>query len=291
MNAFGLEEYLRTKFDERFNSDFLSGIDGSVHGSIDSNRFYITYKPNDFLVVTFGEEGRETLKELAPILKEVMNDNEPICSYDMVSRDDNEGNVKPTIEWDLNDPEGRIKQIVNGRAFSDKPMILDFKLYNGKEISEYLETKEEEEERVKNAKIYGVYPGNIPNTELVDKLNALSLYLMIDSVGGYIWSQRHAMSHGRIPEVDLTEDQYALEYLVYKTTKFGVELPAPEIDKHVTATESYWKWFNFYKDHCDSLTSQQIEEYVAAVDKGEDISRFMPTGNWNDTQENPQKKI
>ena len=44
-------------------------------------------------------------------------------------------------------------------------------------------------------------------------------------MGAHIWRCRHDMAHGRIPEIDLTEEQYALEYMVYQTTKFGVELP------------------------------------------------------------------
>lgn len=145
----------------------------------------------------------------------------------------------PTIEWDVKAPEDRIKEIVNGRAFSDGTKILNLRLYNGKGTSDYLESEQEKADRIKNARIYGIDPGSIQDVEKINNLSEVDLYFMIDTMGGHIWRCKHDMAHGRIPEIDLTEEQYALEYMAYQTTKFGVELPIPEIDKHITATPSY----------------------------------------------------
>lgn len=49
----------------------------------------------------------------------------------------------PTLEWNIIDPEARIKDIVNDRAFSDHSKIFNLKLNNGKDISSYLESEEE----------------------------------------------------------------------------------------------------------------------------------------------------
>ena len=37
--------------------------------------------------------------------------------------------------------------------------------------------------------------------------------------------------------------------LVYQTTKFGVDIPEPEIDKHIAKTPSYTAWYNFYANN------------------------------------------
>jgi len=114
----------------------------------------------------------------------------------------------------------------------------------------------------------------------------VDLYFAIDAMGGHIWSCRHNMAHGRIPEIDLTEEQYALEYMVYQTTKFGVELEEPAIDKHITSTPSYWAWFRFYDNHFKNvLTDKQWNAFEEARRNGQDTSAFMPSGHWTDLLE------
>ena len=99
------------------------------------------------------------------------------------------------------------------------------------------------------------------------------------------------MAYGRIPVFDLTEEQYALEYMVYQTTKFGVELPAPEIDKHITATPSYNAWYKFYNDHFHyTLTDEQWNAFQDAQANGLDTSEFMPSGHWTDSLEKGKTK-
>ena len=89
----------------------------------------------------------------------------------------------------------------------------------------------------------------------------------------------------------LLEEQYALEYIVYQTTKFGVELPAPEIDKHITATPSYNAWYKFYSNHFkDILTDEQWNAFQQAQRNGQDASAFMPSRHWTDLLEKPVQK-
>ena len=91
--------------------------------------------------------------------------------------------------------------------------------------------------------------------------------------------------------MDLEEEQYALEYLVYQTTKFGVDLPKPESGKHIIPTDSYWAWFRFYDNHFKHvLTEEQWDAFQEARSKGKDISAFMPSGNWADSLEDGDTK-
>ena len=290
-NAWQLEQLLEKKYGERFEADFLSSLTGGVSGSFDSKRILITFKSDEFLLISTSADGKDILEQLLPTLTEVMGGISPICSYDLQNVGTEEKDVKPTIEWDIVDPEDRIKKIVNGRAFSDGSKTLNLKLYNGKDVSDYLESKQEKEDRTKNTRIYGIDPGCISNVEKINNLSEVDLYFAIDVLGEHIWRCNHDMAYGRIPEIDLTEEQYALEYLVYQTTKFGVELPDPEIDKHITATPSYNAWYKFYADHFKyTLTDEQWDAFQLAQIEGKDTSMFMPSGHWTDLLEKPVQK-
>ena len=292
-NSWELERLLEEKYGERFEAGFLSSLMGDVTGSLDSKRFHISFKGGEFLLISTSADGRAVLDELLPTLTEVMGNEKPICSYDLQCSGTEEKDAKPTIEWDLVAPESRIKEIVNGRAFSDEAgtKVLNLKLNNGKSVSDYLEGEKDKEERIKNARIYGIDPGCIKDVEKINNLSEVDLYFMIDAMGGHIWRCKHDMAHGRIPEIDLTEEQYALEYMVYQTTKFGVELPEPEMDKHITATPSYNAWYKFYADHFKyTLTDEQWEAFQRAQESGQDTSAFMPSGHWTDLLEKPATK-
>ena len=290
-NSWQLEELLEKKYGERFEADFLSSLMGGVSGSFDSKRFHITFKGGEYLLISTSADGRAVLEELLPTLTEVMGNENPICSYDLQSSGIEKKDAEPTIEWDIVAPQDRIKEIVNGRAFSDGAKVLNLKLNNGKSVSDYLESEKDKEERIKNARIYGIDPGSIQDVERINNLSEVDLYFMIDAMGGHIWRCKHNMAHGRIPEIDLTEEQYALEYMVYQTTKFGVELPEPEMDKHITATPSYNAWYKFYADHFKyTLTDEQWKAFQRAQESGQDTSAFMPSGHWTDLLEKPGQK-
>lgn len=287
-NSCELYTLLEKKYGNRFKADELLAMRGRIDGTFDEKEICITFDGKEYLLISTNCNSKEILNELQPFLTAIMGNEKPICSYDLQS----EGlEIRPTIEWDVVNPENRLKEIINGRAFSDKSKILNLKLYNNNDISKYIESKQEKENRIKNAKIYGIYPGSIKEVDKINELDEINLYFMIDALGGHIWRCRHDMLHGRIPEFDLTEEQYALEYMVYQTKKFGVELEKPEIDKHIAATPSYRAWFSFYDNHFKNvLNTEQWNLFQQKQINGEDISEFLPKGNWKDLLEKPKQK-
>lgn len=290
-NALELHDLLEEKYQKRFEGNPLIAMTGTIEGTLDSKKITISFGRNQFLLITTEAQSKNILEELQPFLTEVMGNENPICSYDLQTKDSTEETALPTIEWDIENPEQRIKEIVNGRAFSTKTKINNLKLYNDKKIEDYLESEEEKQERIKNARIYGIDPGCIQDVEKINNLSEVDLYLTIDALGGHIWRCQHDMSHGRIPNIDLTEERYALEYLVYQTTKFGVELEEPTIDQHITTTPSYNAWYKFYNDHFKhTLTDQQWNRFQQAQQLGQDTSEFMPTGNWTDLLDKAAEK-
>ena len=283
-----LDVYLNEIFKERMETDFIGAVTGNPSGTLDNKKFIITFCPNKYAVVSMEKDSTKEFNELIGVINQVMND-EPICSYDL--KEENLEDALPTYEWDTDKPEDRIKEIVNGRAFSDKSKVLNLNLFGNRKIEDYLETKEQAEERIKNARIYGIDPGKDTNVELIASLSEADLYLAIDAVGGLLWRIRHEVSHGRMEPTDTTELQYRIEYLVYQTRKFGVDIPDAKIDCHVEKTPSYLAWYRFYDNHFkNELTDEEWNEFINKKDVGEDVSNYLPTGSWKDTLEEGKKR-
>jgi len=140
-------------------------------------------------------------------------------------------------------------------------------------------------------RIYGIDPGCIKDVDAVNDMNEVDLWLTIDALGYHIWYCNHAMAHNRIKHVDLTEEQYAIEYLVNQTKKFGVELSDPEIGKHVQQTPSYLAWYSFYNKHFkEVLSKEQWDKFMIAKQNNEDISQYLPEGSWKDSMQNEKTK-
>lgn len=282
---------LEEKFGPRFKCDPLCIINGELVGTLDKEKIFISFCPNDYLLVATS---KKNLDELLPILKETMGNVEPICSYDLEPEEAVENTLISVIEWKIKNPDIRLKDIVNGRVYTDelKTKIHNITLYNSKKIEDYLESEQEREEKNKNAKIYGIYPGNLIDVDEVNNFNEVDLYFSIAYLNEYINRYRFEMFEEATPEVDLTDEQYALEYMIYQTTKFGVELPEPTIDKHIEVTPSYEAWYNFYANHFNNvLTNEQWDAFCAAEDAGQDTSAYMPSGRWNDSLEKTKQKI
>ena len=135
-------------------------------------------------------------------------------------------------------------------------------------------------------KIYGIYPGCIKDVDAINNMSEIDLWLTIDGLGYHIWYCNHQIAHERIERVDLTEEQYAMEYMVYQTKKFGVELSEPEIGKHIEPSMSYAAWYSFYSNHFKNvLSDEEWNAFMNAKNLGEDISKYLPQGSWKDSLE------
>ncbi len=134
-------------------------------------------------------------------------------------------------------------------------------------------------------KQFGKYDGGIlKDPSIVNTCTEQELYRMIEAFGYKIWRLNHDMADGRIKEnIDLMPYQYAIEYCVMHTTRFGVEISEPKEGEQVKATKSYWAWFKWWDNYFkNTLTDEECEEYEHKSERGEDISKFRPTGDWKD---------
>lgn len=288
-NVYKLFELLERKYGYRYKASLFKALMGNVEGTLDNKAFNINFDGEQYLVISTNLRTKDVLNELLPILKKLMKNAKPICSYDLQMEGLEE--VRSTMEWDIKDPDGRLKKIINGKAFPEGFKIHNLKLYNSKKIEDYLENAEEKENNSKSARIYGVDPGCISDVEEINNLSEVDLYLAIDAMNEYIRICRYNMAQRKSSETDLMEGQYALEYMIYQTTKFGVELPEPAFGKHIVATPSYNAWYMFYAHHFKNfLTEEQRQAFLEAERKGQDTSSFMPSGNWADLLENKKSR-
>lgn len=140
-NNIELISYLQDELGDRFDYDLLALLSGGVYGTVDKIPFYITFMPNDFLLISFPPIGKEVEEELIPILNRVMGDAQPICKYILQNEGQELEKAMPTIEWDIVNPDDRISNLVNGRAFHGESNIIDLELFNGRDIDSYKETQ------------------------------------------------------------------------------------------------------------------------------------------------------
>lgn len=281
-NHFELADLLKSKLGDDVDIDSMGTLMGKVCGTYKGQRFNITFKRNEYLLISIANTGKDLLGEIEPFLKDVMGD-QPLCSYSLQSAGLAENQAMPTIEWDVQDPESRLKEVVNGRAFSDGAKLHNLTLLNNREIANYVEDDKAKADRIANARIYGISPGYIKDSEIIKNMSEIDLYFMIDMLGGIMFSAWHATKRDDKP-ADLTEEQYAMEFCVYQTKKFGVDdLPEPEIDKHIPRTPKYNAWYTFYNNHFKNvLTNEQWNAFQTARKEKKDFSEFMPNGNWKD---------
>lgn len=281
-NHFELADLLKSKLGDDVDIDSMATLMGKVCGTYKGQKFNITFKRKAYLLISIDNAGTDLLKEIEPILKDAIGE-QPICSYSLQSTGLEENQAMPTIEWDFEDPESRIKAVVNGRAFSDSAKLHNLILFGNREIASYVEDDKSKADRIANARIYGIDPGYIKDPEKIKNMSEVNLYFMIDTLGGIMFSAWHATKRDDKP-ADLTEEQYAMEFCVYQTKKFGVDdLPEPEIDKHIPRTSKYNTWYTFYNNHFKNvLTNEQRNTFQIAQKENKYVSEFMPKGDWKD---------
>lgn len=140
-------------------------------------------------------------------------------------------------------------------------------------------------------KQYGVYTGFLKeeSIKIAQEGEERDLFSLIDGIGYFIWRMNHDAAHGRFEmtegiEEDLKEAQYAIEYAVLNTRRFGVEIPDVEENGHVERTDSYDKWFRWWNDYFKyKLTDDEWNEYQRASENKEDLSKYRPEGDWKNT--------
>ena len=269
---------------------------GTPRGLVDNVAFHISFAKGEFLMLTVHQTGswQTVLSKLTKACVEFMG-SKPIIQY---CEDDP---ARITVEWSLVDSEAQIVKIVNGGGVYARLKIRDIDLL-GRDISDYesedLKRKfaDEEAERIKNARIYGVDPGGC-DIEGIKNSTEWELFLEYYSITLRVWRMNHNgsrdysrghMSSGvwESTQKAIAELQYDIEYLMYAISKkIDIDVPEPEVDKHVSPDrDMFMKWYVFYDKHFrKALSDEQWKEFEAKRKAGEDVSEYLPTGDWRES--------
>lgn len=123
-------------------------------------------------------------------------------------------------------------------------------------------------------KIYGIYPGSIKYLEEIDNLNEVELFLAIQSLNNYILTSKE------LNECDLQDDEYALEYLINKTKKFGVEIEKDKNGK-IIKNGDFLNWCEYYMKYFTKVLSrEEFRKFLDLKSRGYNVSKYLPNGSY-----------
>ena len=152
-----LEETIEEVFGRRFREKISLNSMDSVQGTIDGKSFWfsphVSKKSKGHIgamcVSANSQEEEDVLDELKPVISKIMGDVDPICRYDLLTtftsneklndefdgetRIINENRMCPTMEWNIMDPDSRIRSLIDEEGRE----IFNLQLLNGKSISDY----------------------------------------------------------------------------------------------------------------------------------------------------------
>ncbi len=141
-------------------------------------------------------------------------------------------------------------------------------------------------------KIYGKYKGSARYINNVEKLSEIELFFLIHHLNYYIWRCHREVYLKQMVNHDFIEDIYALEYLKYQTTRFGVKLKEPSIFNKIGSSESYESWYQFYENHFyHLLTDKDLDNLKKDFYSGKDITKYLPETTWQEQYKNKTKVI
>lgn len=172
--------------EEKFKYDWhlieeISDATGTIIGELYSEKVFIMFVSGKSLVVATIYNSRGVLNQLLPTLAEVMGNENPICSYCVQNKYTEAIGILPIIEWNILEPEKRIKEIANGRAYADA-MIVDLELYGDRKVDDYLESEEE-----KTAKIH--------DTDSYDFISSLAEQLQEENINSIFGNFASNLAH------------------------------------------------------------------------------------------------
>lgn len=128
-------------------------------------------------------------------------------------------------------------------------------------------------------KLYGIYEGCIKDKEVINNLNELELFWCIYELGNYLWECENYINKDGKKHMNLDEELYALEYMIYQTTKFGVKLEKSL--SHLKITDSYRKWYKYYADYYEYVLNDiEREELGLLIINGFDTTKYLPQNHY-----------
>lgn len=285
-----ISNYLESIYEGDIVIDQTELANQRLEGAINGKIFRISYSKNLFLMLSTNETTSELIEELIPHLSVVMGNTPPICRYSIFTQSMSLiSEAKPTVEWDVIEPKKRLKMLVNGLAYNGSNKCLNLQIFENGEFTTDTKKYEDSNFEKANGKKYGLHIGSIGSFNDEYFKNPIKLFLTIEYLNSKIIENNEIGSKNGII-IDNTENEHALDFCIYQTKRFGVELPLPTSKKRMEKTESYIKWHDFYVDHFKNFSIEQWDDFKKRLSSNSDISKYMPLDDWN-TSDKGLKKI
>ncbi len=269
---------------ERYNEFYPKGTHvGRTKCKINKLNIEASFSREEFFILEIRGSLLPLDEEIQPLLdhiSEIMGDVRPMCGYRLISRNDG---INYAYEWNVVDPDERIRELVNGRSHSDGSRVEKISLYNDKDIDNYVE-------KTKEKRIVGIDPGKYYRSSDDEITDEVSFWWRVHDT-----AVSYQETKNGINKSDPEELKFYLEYLANQSKRFGVD--TSDVSETVLPTESkeFVTWYSFYRDHFFSrkpgcLTGEQLDNYYQVKERGLDTSVFMPSGNWRDSLDKPLTK-
>lgn len=98
-------------------------------------------------------------------------------------------------------------------------------------------------------KLYGLYPASL-NRDLQNKLYTFTeeqTFKLIYYIESEIFWMTHEDRNFLIDKEEMIEKTYALEYVIYSTTRFGIKFKQPT-NQPLEKNDDYQNWYNYWHD-------------------------------------------
>lgn len=142
-------------------------------------------------------------------------------------------------------------------------------------------------------KVWGLYCPKEFNPEKINEMSEHDVWKAINTIGGFLFWELHDRNKPWRTPVSPKEKQnlqYALEFLVYYTKKFGVEFSKePTEEEHVERSASYNEWYTFWQKHFENMPKKEYSEYISGRISGADVTKYLPKKTWQETKKEDKK--
>ena len=268
----------------------------------DDISYMIDVSPSQTCLLSVGDcpGWKKRLMTAGKICTEFMG-VEPICRYD----------AKPSIqwthflEWDLVDPEGRLRVIVNRGEEQTQMPYRDLHLFGGYCINNFVDASLSQAYQdaanlsKKYPGVYGKDPGGECNAVRVLCASEMGLFLEYN----LLYSARRLQQqyrqtsrpeedlysfvmHGAtVSDLQLYHTNLALDFVAATICqKVGIAiLEEPSREHRLCFDElNFIKWFNYHSEYLTRRCpdEQSMNEVMNIYFRGGDISAYAPTGDW-----------
>jgi hypothetical protein len=209
----------------------------------------------------------------------------PFIKYEFISDEDG-GENRLAYEWSKEKEALKRGTIIEIKTSPDK-RIIDLYGIDEPDDAAIASAQAAEAERKANAKVHGIYRGALAEDFNIETASEYDFFLKIYAMTYGSWYFNHEAMHRRIDaqtaDEIISKADYATDFLLYHAGKrFGFETSEPEVDKRISISSECQQWYDFYNKPFERLSPEEKTALYEASERGENISRFAPEGNWRD---------